>query len=103
MDFSKLNNKLITRYLPVVKLDDLEGDHVYVITRIQWLTNEYGPTIVIDLDDKYTLYLPKRVVGLFSDEEGRLYFEAIKNLIPDKSIGYMFTVDRQHQFVPIKK
>ena len=104
MDFSKLNNKLTAKYLPVIKLADLEQDVVFAITRIQRLTNEYGPTIVIDLDNATTLYLPKRVVNLLSaDEEGQEFFRAIESSVAAKSIGYVFTSDRQHKFVPLKK
>ena len=41
------------------------------ITRAQRLTTEFGPTIVIDLDNEYSLFLPKRTVKSFDGPEGQ--------------------------------
>ena len=103
VDFSKLNGRLSTKYLPLIRISDLDLDRVYTITRIQRLTNEYGPTIVIDLENQHTRYLPKRVVSLLSDKEGQEVHQQIENSITNHTIGYIFTKDRQHQFVPVKK
>ena len=104
VDFSKLNNKLSTKYLPVIKISDLEREKVYIITRIQRLTNEYGPTIVVDLENQHTLYLPKRVVSLLSDDdEGQGFYRMIENSITTGTVGYTFTGDRQHKFIPVNK
>lgn len=105
MDFSKLNAKLNrNKYLPVIKIADLQQDKVHIITRIQRLTNEYGPTIVIDLDDKHALYLPKKVVSLLSDNpEGLGYYKGIENSIDSCTVGYVYTGDRQHKFVAVEK
>lgn len=99
VSLARLNKKIKkSAYLPVVKYADLEPK-IFTVTRIQRLTNNFGPTIVIDLDGEYSLFLPKRTVESLSGVEGEEDFEFILAGIKQEAVGFQKTATGEHQFV----
>lgn len=102
VSLARLNRRIKkTAYLPVVKYADLEPTKIFTVTRIQRLTNNFGPTIVIDLDGEYSLFLPKRTVESLTGVEGEEDFQLILDGIKDEVVGFQKTATGDHQFVDL--
>ena len=103
MSFATRVNKKSRKnaYLPVVKYADLLPEIVYPLTRVQRVNNEYGPTIVIDLNGQNTLFLPRRTVKIFDGEEGETDFQELQQLIAKRKIGFKKSADGVSEFVDL--
>lgn len=101
VNFEQLNSKIRSvRYLPTVKLEDLESGKIYTITRLEEFDNSWkGKSMVIDLDSEFSLYLPKKVRDLLRGPEGAPLFEAIKTGVAARKVGWCFNENSDHQFV----
>lgn len=99
---SRVNSKSRQNsYLPQLKYADLMPTQLCKITRAQRLTTEFGPTIVIDLDNEYSLFLPKRTVKSFDGPEGQADFAALITAIREGSIGFRKSADGIAEFVDL--
>ena len=102
MSLARLNRKIKkSAYLPVVKYADLTQTQVFTVTRIQRVTNNYGPTIVIDLDGKQSMFLPKRTVESFNGDEGAEDYKYIEAAIKEERLGFRKNATGEHEFVEL--
>lgn len=89
------------RFLPQVKYAELEPITIFKITRAQRVKTEYGPAIVIDLDNEFSLFVPKRTFKTFEGEDGEADFQELKQLIQQNKVGYQKTADGIGDFVDL--
>lgn len=102
VSFARLNRKIKQNaFLPTIKYADLPVTQVYTITRIKRITNDYGPTIVIDLNNEFTLYLPKRTVDLFNGPEGEEDFNSIEEAVSESGVGFKKASSGNHEFISL--
>ena len=88
-------------YLPVLKYAELVPTVLHTISRVQRVTNEYGPTIVIDLNNEYSLFLPRRTVKSFDGEEGQEDFQALQEAVKANTVGFRKSADGISEFVDL--
>ena len=99
---SRLNKKQRrSKFLPLVNYRDLEPITIFKITRADRVTTEYGPTIVIDLDNEYSMFVPKRTFKTFEGEDGEADFQELKKLIVQSKIGYQKTAEGVGEFIDL--
>lgn len=102
VSFTRLNRKIKKNaFLPVLKYADFPVNEVYTITRIKRVTNDFGPTIVLDLNNEFTLYLPKRTVELFNGPEGAEDFATIEEAVPEAAVGFKKISAGNHEFIDL--
>lgn len=68
MDFTKLNKvgRMESTFIPTRKFADLEKDVNLHITAVRLVNSKFGPAITVDVDNKYSTFLPKRIVKLIT-------------------------------------
>ena len=88
-------------YLPTLRYADLTPTVLYVVTRAQRLNTDFGPTIVIDLSNEYSLFLPGRTVRSFDGPEGEEDFQALLKAINEGSVGFRKSADGIAEFVDL--
>lgn len=99
---ARINNKSRQgTFLPVLKYADLAPTQLYDITRAKRLTTEFGPTIVIDLNNEYSLFLPKRTVRCFDGDEGEQDFQSLLKEIQARRIGFRKSAEANPEFVDL--
>lgn len=50
-----------SEYLPKIKLNDLEQDTNYIVTKIKKINTKYGMKVVLELREEWQFFVPKRV------------------------------------------
>lgn len=99
---SRVNKK--TRkspFLPQVKYGDLTPLQVFTITKAKRVTSEFGPAIVIDLNNEFCLFLPNRTFKKFEGEDGEEDFQEFLRVIKANKVGYQKTANGLDEFVDI--
>lgn len=86
-------------YLPVIKYAEVVTGEIYNISRIEKITNSFGPTIVIDLRNEHTLYLPKKTVDFLNSTEGNHHFRMLQDCVDSGKVGFRKAADGRHEFV----
>lgn len=85
MDFSRINKVgAVAEFLPVTRLCELKTDKDYKITNIKNADTKWGPRITIDVEDKFTCFLPLRFVKAF--EEDKEMFRQMQTLAQSGSL-----------------
>lgn len=64
-NFNKINDEL--KELPLVKLSDLHWDYLYTITAAYKVKTKYGVTVMMHLDNTYSVFLNKRRGKMFEE------------------------------------
>ena len=90
MDFDKLN-AVAERYVPVKKLIDLEQGVDFQITQQRKVKTQYGVAIVLTIDNKFQVFLPKKYHVFFyenEDEYEKFKTEIIQNTMYINHLGF---------------
>lgn len=99
---SRVNKKTRkNNFLPQIKYGDLPPLTVYKITKARRVTSEYGPAIVIDLDNESCMFLPKSTFRKFEGEDGEEDFQELLQVIRVNKIGYRKTADGLDELVDL--
>lgn len=90
----KAKEVALREFLPQLRLKELLIDKKYHITAMRNISTQFGASVVCDLldpeeeeDKEFSVFLPKRYAGLYTDEEmaalpkGK-YFLAVRQEIP---------------------
>lgn len=67
-----------------LKTDDLEMNKIYKVTRIRTIETMYGVKVVIDMDQKFSYFLPERFASVFASN----LFKSV-NIVPD-NLGFVY-------------
>lgn len=97
MEFTKIN--IISRcedYLPTKKLSELEVDKVYRVTDIKSVKAKYGKTIIVSIDNAFSVFLPSRIVTILLDNQKDL--EDMMNAANENHLGLRFLGGKYNQF-----
>lgn len=70
MDFTKINEvgRLESSFLPTKKLTELEKDENFRVTAVRQVTTKFGPRIIVDVDNIFSVFLPARMAKLLTDD-----------------------------------
>lgn len=69
MDFSRINKVgKAAEFLPTKKMHELELEKDYKISNLRRVQTKWGSRIIIDIEDKFTCFLPTRFVKLFEED-----------------------------------
>lgn len=102
VSLARLNKKIKkSAYLPTVKYADLTPTQIFTITRIQRLTSNFGPAIVVDLNGEHSMFLPKRTVETFDGPEGAEDFSYTQAAVAKGKLGFVKNAIGDHEFVDL--
>lgn len=89
MDIAKLNAiSSSSAYLPTKRLEDLEKDERYIVTRLRQSNTRYGPRIIVNIDESFQVFLPERVSRhIHGDLFDKLVEKADKNTLYINYLG----------------
>ncbi|KAH0567817.1 hypothetical protein KQX54_014407 [Cotesia glomerata] len=65
-------------FLPSKKLSELEVNNIYVISDIKSVKAKYGNTIIVSIDNEFSVFLPTRVAEILLDDP-KLLEDMIQN------------------------
>lgn len=70
MDFSRINRiSYIKSFLEIKKLSELSLDTDYAVSDIRAVESPYGTRFTMDVDNKFTCYLPVRFTKAFEEDK----------------------------------
>ena len=72
MDLSEVNAVSTSAFKPTKRLEDLEDNTSFTVSDIKWVNTRYGMKTVVELDDSFQDFLPKRVNDLV-DKKQKVY------------------------------
>ncbi|CAG5100655.1 Protein of unknown function [Cotesia congregata] len=97
MDYSKVN--VIGRcedFLPSKKLSELEVNNIYTISDVKSVKANYGNTIIVSIDNEFSVFLPSRVAKILLDDP-KLLEDMIKNA-KENHLGLNYLGGKYNQF-----
>ena len=73
MNFEKLNEAGEGKhFLPTIKLKELKVNEIYIVTDVKRVQTKFGARIVVELENKFSVFLPKRMVKVFYEDKDLL-------------------------------
>lgn len=70
MDFARINKVgKLAEFLPVKKMTELEVGGEYKIVNLRTARTTWGPRIAVDLENRFTCFLPVRFVKAFEEDD----------------------------------
>ncbi|KAK0076557.1 hypothetical protein PV326_010671 [Microctonus aethiopoides] len=103
MDFSKLNEVCrAENFLPTKSWKKLEVDTKYKVTDMRTIKTKFGESIVVTMNDEFTVFLPSRTVKLLLKERDqyKLLIDAATN--GTLTIHYIGGQYGEFEFINIK-
>lgn len=98
MDFNSIKTAISdsARYLEVKKIYQLIQGQINQVTRMVRVVTRYGPTIVIDLNNSVSVFLPNSTAKLFQTDET---FKQAQELCSQGLLGFRYLGDTfLHEF-----
>lgn len=88
MDFIKINAiSSAPGYLPTEKMSKLIEKNEYYISKLRWVKTKFGKRIVAELDDKFQVFLPYRIVKYC--EENSEWFQNLMTAVEEQKNIYL--------------
>lgn len=81
MNLEELNKvSRLDDFLPVIKPKDLTIGELYNITEIKVVKTKYGSSVILELNEEFSLFLPRRITKfiLKSDETLKNFTDRVK-------------------------
>lgn len=95
MNFEKLNAAIAL--LPTKKMVDLDINQKYKVTEMKKVTTQFGPCIVLNLNDEFQLFLPDRVLTFFNDND-TMFTEMLEKIV-NSTLSFVYLGDKKFEFM----
>lgn len=88
-------------WLPTIKMTELVLKYLYPITRMDKVGTKYGEKIVLDLEEKSTVYLPLRMAKYFA--KNPMQYDSLLQAIEEKKLFLNYLGGKNNCFEFISK